>query len=249
MRPLVFRMESFLSPEEISSIVRKAAPEMKASPVSLMDKDLGKSATEFRTSQQVFLSAKGSALLLNLESRISNLTGCPTNQQETIQVLKYESGQYYLPHLDYWDPGATPIPPPRLMLCSVYYQSPSEVKRSQAGHKNRLSTVFWYLSDCDGGHTAFPLAPILRPHVSGFFPEPDADPNRPFFHPGSPENHLAHTLSCEYSLRIPPKVGSAILFYSILPNGLGDQYSQHAACAVKNGTKWAANKWVWNKPL
>jgi hypothetical protein len=144
-----------------------------------------------------------------------------------------------------------PLPPPSLPLpaSSVYYQSPLEVKRSHAGHKNRLSTVFWYLSDCEGGHTAFPLAPILRPHVSALFPEPTADPKRYFFHPGAPENHIGHTLSCEYALRIPPKVGSAILFYSILPNGLGDQYSQHAACAVKGGTKWAANKWVWNKPI
>lgn len=105
IRPLIFRMENFLFTEEIKYIVNKSAPEMKASPVSLMDKDVGKSAAEFRTSQQYFLPSRGSPLLQNLERRVAELTSCLVNQQESLQVLKYEKGQYYLPHLDYWDPG------------------------------------------------------------------------------------------------------------------------------------------------
>ena len=27
-----------------------------------------------------------------------------------------------------------------------------------------------------------------------------------------------------------------------------DLYSEHAGCPVLNGTKWAANVWVWNAP-
>jgi len=37
-----------------------------------------------------------------------------------------------------------------------------------------------------------------------------------------------------------------IIFYSLLPNGDGDVTSQHSACPVTSGVKWAANKWVWN---
>jgi prolyl 4-hydroxylase len=98
-------MADFLSSGEIQHIIKQSAPQIKPSPVSLMDKDVGKSAAEFRTSQQVFLHSQGSSLLLNLEARVSELTGCPLNQQETLQVLRYEKGQYYLPHQDYWDPG------------------------------------------------------------------------------------------------------------------------------------------------
>lgn len=132
----------------------------------------------------------------------------------------------------------------------VYYQSPEEVKRSQAGHKNRLSTVFWYLSECEGGYTSFPLAPIDMEHVSQILVEDRFDSNSRLKKlNGTIEDHLTHTTECNYGLRVQPKVGSAILFYSLLPNGMGDLYSQHAACAVKNGTKWAANKWVWNQRL
>ena len=45
-------------------------------------------------------------------------------------------------------------------------------------------------------------------------------------------------------LRSPPKQGSVIMFYSLLPNGDLDDKSLHGSCAVKDGTKWAANKWV-----
>ena len=39
-----------------------------------------------------------------------------------------------------------------------------------------------------------------------------------------------------------------IIFYSLLPSGDGDSASQHGACPVTSGVKWAANKWLWNKP-
>ena len=34
------------------------------------------------------------------------------------------------------------------------------------------------------------------------------------------------------------------MFYSLLPNGDLDEESLHGSCAVKDGVKWAANKWV-----
>lgn len=50
----------------------------------------------------------------------------------------------------------------------------------------------------------------------------------------------------EGGLRSPPKEGRVIMFYSLLPNGDLDDKSLHGSCAVKEGTKWAANKWLWN---
>jgi prolyl 4-hydroxylase len=49
-------------------------------------------------------------------------------------------------------------------------------------------------------------------------------------------------------LRSPPKEGSVIMFYSLLPNGDLDDKSLHGSCAVKDGVKWGANKWIWNTP-
>eukprot|EP00913_Durusdinium_trenchii_P026524 g24884.t1 len=41
----------------------------------------------------------------------------------------------------------------------------------------------------------------------------------------------------------------AILFYSLYSSGDVDDYSWHCGCPVENGTKWAANSWVWNQPF
>jgi prolyl 4-hydroxylase len=34
------------------------------------------------------------------------------------------------------------------------------------------------------------------------------------------------------------------MFYSMKPNGDLDPLSAHGSCGVKDGVKWAANKWV-----
>lgn len=52
--------------------------------------------------------------------------------------------------------------------------------------------------------------------------------------------------SLQGGLRSPPREGRVIMFYSLLPNGDVDDKSLHGSCAVKEGTKWGANKWVWN---
>ena len=93
--------------------------------------------------------------------------------------------------------------------------------------KTRLVTVFWYMSDVNlGGETNFPDA-------VGFKPIQDAN---------------VHS-TCRNGLRVKPQEGKVIVFYSLLPDGTGDEKSLHGACPVGHGRKWAANKWVWNKPL
>ena len=47
-------------------------------------------------------------------------------------------------------------------------------------------------------------------------------------------------------LRVVPKKGKAILFYSQLPDGNMDDLSQHAAMPVREGEKWLINLWLWD---
>lgn len=48
------------------------------------------------------------------------------------------------------------------------------------------------------------------------------------------------------SLSVTPEAGKAVLFYSQLPDGNMDDFSQHAAEPIKNGEKWLINLWVWD---
>lgn len=47
-------------------------------------------------------------------------------------------------------------------------------------------------------------------------------------------------------LRVKPPKGSGVLFYSMLPDGNGDDLSLHAGEPVVEGRKWVCNLWIWD---
>jgi len=146
LRPLVFRSENFLTDEECDYIIAESEPNLIPSRTSKMDKDRDKPDSTWRTSTQYFLSSKGRPLVEEIDYRVAYMTKTSVLQQEFVQVLRYEKGQKYDHHTDYFDPR--------------FYQSdPETLKTIKNGESNRLITVLWYLSTVtDGGHTVFPRA-------------------------------------------------------------------------------------------
>jgi hypothetical protein len=58
-----------------------------------------------------------------------------------------------------------------------------------------------------------------------------------------------HSRGCAAGLRVAPRTGRAVLFYSHRPGAGGavgelDRYSFHAGCDVLAGEKWIANHWL-----
>jgi len=49
-----------------------------------------------------------------------------------------------------------------------------------------------------------------------------------------------------HPLKVKPEVGKAVLFYSQLPDGNLDDFSQHAAKPIIKGEKWLINLWIWD---
>ena len=212
LSPLVFSIDGFLRADECDYIRTHSAPHMANSGVSLMDKDKGKAATEWRTSTTYFMpSPEHPAVLKPIDERVAQLTRQPKPHQELVQVLRYEQGQKYDAHHDFFNP-------------SLYKGDQGTMRLIEHGARNRLATVLWYLSDvAEGGETIFPM-----------------------------EGGRAHPRSnahCEDGLRVYPRQGRVIMFYSLKANGAHDDASLHGACPVVDGTKWAANKWVWNSPI
>lgn len=203
LRPLVLSVEGFLSDEECDYIQEKAAPKMSYSGVVLMDKDKDRPASDFRTSQSTFLHLNED-MLTDIDYRTASLVRIPRSHQEQVQVLRYGVTEKYNAHHDFFDPA-------------MYKHDAGTMRLIQNGRKNRLATVFWYLSDVEeGGETAFPRwngAPSPR--------------------------DLA---DCSYGLKVKPQRGKVIIFYSMTPGGDRDPLSLHAACPVKKGLKWAGNK-------
>jgi len=210
VHPLILSVKEFISENECDHIIKISGAGMEYSEVSLMDKDKGRPSSDFRTSQSFFLEANDEVMHA-LETRTASLTRIPKTHQEHTQVLRYGHSEKYDAHLDYFD-------------AELYKEDPAMQAMIDYGRRNRLATVFWYLSDVEeGGHTIFPR-----------------------FN-GAPQPWVFD--DCTKGLKVKPEKGKVIVFYNMLPNGDGDPLSLHGACPVEKGIKWAANKWIWNHPM
>lgn len=132
--PRVAYFPEFLSDDLCERLIAKANTSMQRSAVLPHNK--GEQAVqEIRTSSQAWLSiyeGPGKELV----ERILDLTGFRAQDAEMLQILRYEIGQKYVAHHDYFDPKL--------------YGKQSTL---------RAATVFLYLADVEeGGETWFPSA-------------------------------------------------------------------------------------------
>uniref|UniRef100_A0A5B7AKR6 procollagen-proline 4-dioxygenase n=2 Tax=Davidia involucrata TaxID=16924 RepID=A0A5B7AKR6_DAVIN len=88
----------------------------------------------------------------------------------------------------------------------------------------RIATVLMYLSDVEeGGETIFPAAEANFSSVPWW-------------------NELSE---CgKKGLAVKPKMGDALLFWSMRPDATLDPTSLHGGCPVIKGNKWSSTKWM-----
>jgi prolyl 4-hydroxylase len=92
-----------------------------------------------RTSNGTHFELGENSLVARIEQRISELTGCPVENGEPLQVLHYTTGAEYKPHYDYFDPA-----------------QPGGGRVMSTGGQ-RIATLIMYLNDVEaGGSTVFP---------------------------------------------------------------------------------------------
>ncbi|KAE8715269.1 putative prolyl 4-hydroxylase 10 [Hibiscus syriacus] len=198
--PRAFLYHNFLSKEECEYLIKLAKPHMAKSTV--VDNETGKSKdSSVRTSSGMFLTRGQDKIIRDIEERIADYTFIPVENGEGLQVLRYEVGQKYDAHFDYFL---------------------DEFNTKNGGQ--RMATILMYLSDVEeGGETIFPAA---KGNISAV----------PWW------NELSE---CgKQGLAVKPKMGDALLFWSMRPDGTLDPSSLHGACPVIKGNKWSCPKWM-----
>jgi len=134
-RPRVALVPEFLTDEECDTLIQNAMTKLKRSLVVPHKGQPNQPISEVRTSEQTwFLLTE--TFTRDIVNRIERLIGFPPGMSEQLQLLRYEFGQKYIAHQDYFDPAL---------------HGPQK--------DNRAVTVFLYLSSTEeGGHTWFPSA-------------------------------------------------------------------------------------------
>jgi len=129
--PRAFLYEGFLTEDEAAHVLELSEGRLHKSGV-VDAKTGGATMSDVRTSTGTFISRNHDAVVSAIEARIELWAQIPQSHHEAFQVLRYEPGQEYKAHFDYF-----------------FHKG--------GMRNNRIATVLLYLTDVEeGGETTFP---------------------------------------------------------------------------------------------
>lgn len=172
--PRLFRFKGLLSPEECTHLTAIARPFLR--PAMVLNRKTGDRVHDSarRSHNARLINPLRDVVICNIEQRLADLSLLPTENGEPITILRYEPGDEYLPHADYYDP-----------------KHPGSATGLEQGGQ-RVATFLAYLNDVDGGgDTAFPKTGLSVPPRAGtgilfFNCTPDGEPDPLTLHAGKP---------------------------------------------------------------
>ena len=101
--PRIVLFGNVLSNEECDSLLDYCAARLERSPV-VGDADGATQVHAHRTSRGAMLQRGESELVQRIETRLAALVRWPVERGEGLQVLRYERGNEYRPHFDWFNP-------------------------------------------------------------------------------------------------------------------------------------------------
>jgi len=234
-QPRVYLLRGMLSHAEAEQLVALASGRMLASQLGAAETKSGRpnDAAEspagsghallrsgFRNSSSITLSDADAPLLPALRLRWADAALLPAAMAEPTQLARYSPGEAFGLHLDPDSAGAVP----------------------------RVATLITYLSDgFEGGETVFPRVEV-RSSAAGHAPLPHVSK----LVAAGGEALLASELRkgleryctpASRVLRVAPRKGDALLFFSSRPDLSLDLDAVHGGCPPRGADKWIAQQW------
>lgn len=138
--PSVLYFEDVLSAEECDALIGLSQQDGKLKRSTVVDtKDGSKQVDHRRLSDSTSYQRGEHPLIACIEQRIAQLVNWPVSHGEGLQILRYQQGGEYRPHMDFFDPKYA-----------------GSAKHLAVGGQ-RVATFIIYLSDVEaGGGTKFP---------------------------------------------------------------------------------------------
>jgi prolyl 4-hydroxylase len=171
--PRIVLLGNVLSDEECDALCAYTEKRLTRSPV-VGDTDGSTQMHAHRTSQGAMLARGETELIARIEDRLAAIARWPVENGEGLQVLRYQKGNEYRAHYDWFDPE---LPGPR--------------KHLEHGGQ-RVGTFVLYMCDVtEGGGTSFPGVGLeVQPRKGNaiFFRNTDVygTPDRETLHAGMP---------------------------------------------------------------
>ena len=146
--PVVTALTNFLADDEAEYLIQLANDDFEKSMV--MDPVTGQNVpSQSRTSTTAFLGhQKNDKVLQCLEKKIATIAGYPLNTMESLQVTRYQEGQKYDHHYDYFDSPV--VTNDRAKTVFAYLQGLDKVPGNESADKCGGFTSFPKLKDHNG---------------------------------------------------------------------------------------------------
>lgn len=213
-RPRIYYYPTVLTAEECDEIIATGSANLAPSSV-----DSGRDV-KVRSSMVSWIDPEielNTPSIRHAKSIAFNITKIPWDRGEAMQIQQYKAAV-----------GAK----------KQFYEPHFD---AMGGAHSRVATWIFYLSDVEeGGETVFPTVSEAGSGARPIFSHHDAEKVRA---KGAAE-FAAICAGKKKALMIKPKKGSAVLFYTLTPDGNLDPNSLHGACPVIKGTKYIAQQWL-----
>lgn len=232
--PGVIKIENFITEEEADHLVKiggeAGLDQSSGTGAKQADGTFKREHSDYRTSKNSWLMGvfQEDATVIEVDSRIANLTSLFSGNSEHYQVLRYSGAgdEYYKVHSDFI-PGHLELP-----------SGP------------RLFTMFIYLTDVpegNGGCTFFPRQAPLKPSLDGH--RKPVELGKACKTTYIPWDDIRDADDFECGLMVRPQKGHAVLWPNAKLSNLAQQHplTEHMALPIHgcdDCVKWAANVWI-----